>query len=158
MQNDRPLDFPVPVVRPHVRVEASMRIRAPSRHVAAVYGDVRSWPLLFPTISRVRLLREEPERTVVEVEHVEGLVLNVLRWNGPNEAQLDERKKRYDATFINSFEPLGASTRYRVVAHIRLRGAYRVLAPLLRRYVRRQIERLVLEPVKARAEREHPSD
>jgi hypothetical protein len=135
-----------------LHIETSMLVHAPWERVAAIYGDYRSWPQLFPTIHGVKLVREEPGRIEVEVDHDEGIVPNVLTWLGRDTVRLDERKRLYDATFVNSFEAAGGNTRYRVAADIRLRGAYRLLAPLLRGLVRRRIERFVLAPVKARAE------
>lgn len=139
-----------------LEVESSTFVRAPWEEVAAIYADYRSWPDLFPTIDAVRLVKEEPDRVVLEVSHLEGLVPNVLTFLAPGEIRLDERKRRFDGTFVNRFEPVAGGTRYRVTAHIRLKPLYRPLAPLLRGYVRRQIERLVLAPVKERAERAAP--
>jgi hypothetical protein len=43
---------------------------------------------------------------------------------------------------------------------VQLKGAYRLLAPFIRGYVRRQMERLVLRPMKEAMENQgdHPGD
>ena len=133
-------------------MEASMNIHAPWNRVAEIYGDYRNWDTLFPTIHGVKLVDQTPERLELEIDHDEGLVPNTLTWLAPDRVKLDESKKRYDATFINSFEANGDETRYHVTADVRLRGVYRLLKPFVRGLVRRRIKNLVLAPVKARAE------
>ncbi|NVB81991.1 MAG: hypothetical protein HOV81_26655 [Kofleriaceae bacterium] len=135
-----------------LRTKVGVNIRAPWERVADIYGDYQNWQNLFPTIRGVTLLRETDGHVELEIAHDEGRVPNTLTWLAPDRVRLDERKKRYDATFINSFEARGDTTRYNVEAEVRLRGAYRLLRPFIGRLVRRRIEELVLAPVKARAE------
>jgi hypothetical protein len=121
--------------------------------VAALYLDFNHWPQLFPaTIRGVRLVKSEPPRTTLEIDHREGLVPNVLMEVSPERVDLWESKRLYNATFINRFEPVPDGTRYTVSADIALKGAARVLGPLIRGYIRRQIHRYVLEPVCRAAE------
>jgi carbon monoxide dehydrogenase subunit G len=140
-----------------MRVEATTVIDAPWQRVAAIYGDWRAWASLFPTIHGVTLVSEKDGTVVLDIDHDEGHVPNVLTWVAPDRARLEERKHRFDATFVNSFEPAGGGTRYRVEADIRFRGIARLLAPLLRGVVKRRIEKFVLSPVKQQAERESRS-
>ena len=49
---------------------------------------------------------------MVEVDHVEGKVLNILRDVSPTRIDLIEFKRRYDATFVNGFIPEGEGMRY----------------------------------------------
>jgi hypothetical protein len=100
----------------------------------------------------VRLVRREPRRVTVEVDHRQGKVLNVISDLSPDRVALWESKRRYDATFVNSFEPAPAGTRYHVSADVELKGSARWLAPFLHRYIRRQIRRYVLEPMRRAAE------
>jgi hypothetical protein len=121
--------------------------------LAAPAAQVSSWPDLFPTISGVRLVREEGAKLVLEVDHVEGKVVNELLVRPPDELELWERKRRYDAWFHNRFETVpGGGTRFTVRAEIHLKGWARLLQPFLEGYAHRQIERLQLQPVKAEAE------
>jgi hypothetical protein len=137
-----------------VRVREALTIHAAPDRVAALYRDYASWPRVFPaTIRGVRLLGAQAGETRVEVDHrTEGHVLNVIRQQTPTIITLEESKPRYDATFVNRFDPSPEGTRYTVDAVIRFRMPYALLAPLLRGMVRRRIHRFVLEPVRAAAE------
>lgn len=136
-----------------MHVEASTIVAAPAGVVAGVYRDYGRWPAVFPTIGAVRLLREEAGRQVLEVDHrVEGKVVNVLTTRSPDEVELEEWKRAYHARFLNRFEAAAGGTRFTVRGDIRLNGPRRLLAPFLRGYARRLIERFQLLPVKAVAE------
>ena len=135
-----------------LQVEASTMVKAPRETVLGVYADYRSWPRLFPTISGVRLLRREGAKLVLEVDHVEGKVVNELVVRPPDTLELWEEKRRYDARFLNRFEPAPGGTRFTACGEVYLKGWNRLLQPLLRGYVRQQMERLQLQPVRAEAE------
>jgi hypothetical protein len=124
--------------------------------VIALYLDHAHWPRLFPaTIRGVRFLRQAPGEIVVEVAHRdEGPVVNVIRPRPPHVVELEEFKRRFDATFLNRFDDTPEGTRYTVVAEVRLKPPFRVLAPFLRALVRRRVRRYVLEPMRAFAEAE----
>jgi hypothetical protein len=69
-----------------------------------------------------------------------------------------ESKQKFNATFLNEFKAAAnGETDYEITAHVRLKGAYRLLGPFLKAYVRKralaQIRANVLEPLKAAAER-----
>jgi len=131
----------------------SITIRAPQPRVAALYRDYGRWPELFPaTIRGVRPVSAEPRRTILEIEHREGRVTNILTELSPARFDLWESKRLYDATFVNCFEAIPEGTRYTVRADVRLKGVAKVLGPLLRGTIRRQIYRYVLEPVRRAAE------
>ena len=137
------------------RAEASIIIRAAPARVAQLYRDYQRWPQVFPaTIRGVRLVRSEGGRTELEIEHREGKVPNVLTEVGPERIDLWEAKRRYEGTFVNRFHAVPEGTRYTVAANIRLRGAASLLGPLLRGYIRRQLLRYVLAPMRSAAERE----
>jgi hypothetical protein len=127
-------------------------IKAPRQTVLDVYADYQSWPRLFPTISGVRLLRREGPKLVLEVDHVEGKVVNELVVQPPDRLDLWEEKRRYDARFLNRFEHVPDGTRFTVRGEIHLKGWARLLQPCLAGFVRRQMQRLQLQPVKAEAE------
>jgi hypothetical protein len=135
-----------------LHVEVSTTVKAPRQTVLDVYADYASWPRLFPTISGVRLVRREGAKLVLEVDHVAGKVVNELLVRPPDTLELWEEKRRYDARFSNRFENVPGGTRFTVRGDIHLKGWARLLQPLLRGYVRRQIERLQPQPVKAKAE------
>ena len=136
---------------PHA--EASIIIRAPRARVAELYRDYQNWPQLFPaTIRSVRVVRSEESRTDLEIDHREGKVPNVITEVSPERVDLWEAKRRYEAVFVNQFQAVPEGTRYTVVADIRLKGAAKLLGPLLGGYIRRQIVRFVLIPMRLAAE------
>ena len=135
-----------------LHVEASTTIEAPQPRVVEIYQDYRNWPNLFPTIKAVRLVREDSHSKVLEVDHIEGRVINILTIVSPEEVVLEEFKKKYDGKFVNRFEVVPDGTRFTVTADISLKGFYKVLAPFLHDYIRKQITVFVLDPVKKSAE------
>jgi hypothetical protein len=135
-----------------LHVEVTATVKAPRQTVLDVYADYRSWPRVFPTINAVRLLGREGPKLVLEVDHVEGKVINELLVRSPDQLDLWEQKRRYDARFGNRFESLPDGTRFTVRGDIRLKGWARLAQPFLRGYVRRQMRRLQLRPIKAEAE------
>ena len=57
----------------------SEHVNAPADRVQALYRDPGNWAHLFPaTIRGARVVRREGNTTVVEVDHVEGKVVNML--------------------------------------------------------------------------------
>ena len=135
-----------------LHVETSTTIQAPQTRVVEIYKDYRNWPKLFPTIKAVRLVREEPGRKILEIDHEEGQVINILTLVSPEEVELEEFKKNYDGKFTNRFEAVPGGTRFTVAADISLKGCYKLLAPFLDGYIRKQITVFVLDPVKKLAE------
>jgi uncharacterized membrane protein len=135
-----------------LHVEVTTTVKAPRQTVLDVYADYPNWPQLFPTISAVRVLGRHGPKLVLEVDHVEGKVLNELVVRPPDAIDLWEEKRRYNARFSNRFETAPDGTRFTVRGDIYLKGWARLLQPFLRGRVRRQIQRLQLQPVKAEAE------
>jgi hypothetical protein len=134
-------------------ISASATIEAPRDLVYDTLTDVEDWPHVFPTIRAARVTRRDRFRIDVAVEHREGAVANVVTLAGPALVVLDERKRRYDATFLNRLTRLGDDrTCYEVLGCIRLRGWLRVLQPFLGRHARRQLLAFTVEPVKEAAE------
>jgi hypothetical protein len=137
-----------------IEAVVTQHVDAPAERVRALYEDPASWARLFPaTIRGARVLRREGAATFVEVDHVEGKVLNVLREVSPTRVLLEERKRRYDATFTNDFIPEPGGMRYTVAGAVRLKWPYRLLAPFLKPLVRARMRRYVVEPLKRAAER-----
>jgi hypothetical protein len=132
--------------------EVSAVVRAPKQTVSAVYAAYQDWPGLFPTISRVRLISRDGPRLALEVNHVEDTVLNERILRCPDEIDLWEIKRRYDACFRNRFVAIPEGTLFVVTGEIWLKGWARLLRPFLTGYIRRQMRRLQLRPVQARAE------
>jgi Polyketide cyclase / dehydrase and lipid transport len=135
-----------------IHVVVSTTIRASPVQVIAIYRDYQHWSRLFPTIRGVRLLEQNADTMTLEVDHREGRVVNLMTVVSPEEIRLEEFKRFYDAIFLNRFEADATGTRYIVIGDIRLKGAARLLAPFLGEYVRQQMRRFVLEPVKQQAE------
>src|SRR5262245_17410316 len=131
----------------------SEHVDATAVDVRALYGNPENWRMLFPgTIEGARVLRRDDEKTVVEVDHVEGRVTNILRDVSPTRIELRESKRRYDATFLNDFVPEGRGMRYTLTASVSLRWPYRLLEPFMRRLIRARLRRYVVEPLKRAAE------
>jgi hypothetical protein len=116
-----------------LRLEVSTMVKAPRQTVLDVYADYSSWPRLFPTISGVRLLRREGAKLVQELDHVEGTVINKLLVRRPDQLDLWEEKRRYDAWFHNRFETVPGGTRFTVRGDIHLKGWLRPLPAVPRR-------------------------
>lgn len=136
---------------PHV--EASVIIRAPWTRVAQLYRDHQNWPRLFPaTIRGVRLVGTDGSRTELEIDHREGKVPNVMTEVSSQRVDLWEAKRHYEGRFVNRFEAVPEGTRYSVAADITLKGLARLLEPVLGPYIRRQIVRYVLTPMRVVAE------
>jgi len=125
----------------------------PPERAYDVYADYAGWPRVFPTISAVRLVRRAGNSVVLEVDHrSEGKVRNELVLQPKRQLELRESKRRYDARFLNRFDPINSGTRVSVAGDIRLKGLVRLLSPLLGWYVRRLIQRFTLHPIKIAAE------
>lgn len=142
-----------------MHVSDAITIHARPERLISLYLDIAHWPQLFPdTIRGARLLGKKGNETTVEVDHrTAGRVLNIIRRRSATEIELDELKPRYAATFLNRFDPVPEGTRYTVVADIRLRMPYALLAPILMGYVRRMVRRYVLEPMRELAEQGAPA-
>lgn len=138
-----------------VRLAVAAVIDAAPERVKAIFLDFALWPQIFPlTITGTHLVRRTPSMLTVMVDHRhEGQVLNVLTLHEAGVVYLEERKRRYDATFVNRFVPAQAGTRYVVEAEVRFKNAYALLAPLLGGVVRRAICRYTLAPIRAAAEK-----
>ena len=134
-----------------LKVETAITVRAPVTTVRDLYADYAGWPALFPTIKGVRLVDQRGSTAVLDIDHVEGHVINELTVSG-NEIRLWEVKRHYDALFVNQFHAVPEGTGFVVHGEIHLKGAARLLRPVLRHFVRQQMERWQLQPVKAAAE------
>jgi hypothetical protein len=131
----------------------SAHVAAPAERVRALYEDAAAWAVLFPaTIRGARVVRREGAETVVEVDHVEGKVVNVLRDVSSTRVDLEEWKRRYDARFANTFLPEPGGSRYTLAAEVRLKGAWRLLAPFVAPLVRARLRWYVVEPLRRAAE------
>lgn len=143
-----------------IHVHAAIHIEAQPELVAAIYRDVDRWGTTFPaTIEKARVISTNGTRQQVEVTHkTEGIVSNTLIRRSPTQLWLEENKHKFSASFLNEFKAAAnGGTNYEITAHVRPKGAYRLLEPFLKAYVRRraltQIRAYVLEPLKAAAER-----
>jgi hypothetical protein len=135
-----------------MHISVSTQIHAPRDQVFAIYANYSNWPKIFPTIKGVRLVREQDNGKLLEIDHLEGLVPNLLRLRPPDTIEVDEVKRRYTATFLNTFETTPDGTRYTVTGDIHLRRWYKLAAPFVGGYIRRQIANFVLAPIKHAAE------
>jgi hypothetical protein len=106
-----------------IHAVVSEHVNASADRVRALYAEPDNWAHLFPeTIRGARVLRRDENTTMVEVDHVEGRIMNILRHVSPTRIDLSELKRRYEATFANEFIPEGDGMRYRLTASVRLKG------------------------------------
>jgi hypothetical protein len=148
------LQKPMKPVWGSVYVTTFIDINADQREVMKIYCDYSNWSKLFPkTINSAKLIKEEPYVQTVEVDHkFAGKVINVLSFLSPNEVELEEFKKMYDAIFLNRFEDIAGKTRYTIIANVALKGIYKIAAPFAKSIVRKRISNYVLGPMKEFAE------
>ncbi len=135
-----------------LRVRATITVHAPRAIVCAVYTDYPGWAATFSTITGVRLIERRNSTEVLELDHREGRVINELTVTGEGRIELRERKRHYDALFAIRADPTAAGTQLTVSGELIFKRAFRLLQPFLGPYVRRQLLRLQLDPVKRRAE------
>jgi hypothetical protein len=146
-----------------IETEASILIAAPPEQVASVYRNVEKWGDTFPaTIEHAKIIKTGDHWKEIEVAHKqEGCVPNTLFDLSETEIGLKESKHKYNAAFLNQFEPApNGGTRYIIHGYIYLKGIYKVLKPFLTGYVRRQslksMQAYVLDPLKNAAEKKAP--
>src|SRR5215471_1781863 len=97
-----------------IRAVVSEHVNASAERVRALYEDPSNWARIFPaTIRGARVVRRQGDTTVIEVDHVEGRVTNILRAVSSTRIDLAEIKRRYEATFANEFIGEGDGMRYR---------------------------------------------
>jgi hypothetical protein len=142
-----------------IQAEADIDIAAAPEQVAAVYRNVQDWDKTFPaTIECAQITQSGDHWKEIEVTHKqEGCVPNRLIDLSATEIGLEESKKKFNATFVNRFEPANdGGTHYVIRGYFCLKGIYRVLRPFLVGYVRRlalrQMNTYVLRPLKTAAE------
>jgi hypothetical protein len=134
--------------------ELSIDINAPASRAIEVYLDYGNWHKLFPlTIQAVKFISKENNVLTVEVNHkTEGFVINIITVLSDHEIKLEEFKPKYNAIFINRFEAVNEGTLYTVIAHVSLKGIYKIASPFIKALVKNRIRKFVLEPMKSYAE------
>lgn len=142
-----------------IQTTASIHIAAPPERVASIYRDVDKWDETFPlTIACAEVIKTGDNWKEIEVTHKqEGCVSNTLIDLSETEIGLQESKHKFDASFLNRFEPADGGTRYVIRSYVSPKGIYKILKPFLIGYVHRQalkqMRNYVLEPLKIAAER-----
>src|SRR5262245_11644872 len=135
------------------RSRARAEANASAERVRALYEDPSNWARIFPaTIRGARVARRQGDTTVIEVDHVEGRVTNILRAVSSTRIDLAEIKRRYEATFANEFIGEGDGMRYQLTASVCLKWPYRLVAPFVKPLVLARMRRYVVDPLKAAAE------
>lgn len=142
----------------HVAVAADEWIAAPPKLVYRSYCDFGRWPEIFDCIFDAQFVGMRGNQMVLSILHMKsGLVENRLRAGPGFQAELEEEKDCYRASFRNQFIPQRDGTLYRVEALVRLRGLCRLallLPPPLRTAVAaRKVRRQLLLPMKTYAEK-----
>lgn len=131
-----------------IEAVVSEHVNAPADRVRALYRDTGNWARLFPaTIRGARVVRKEGNTTMVEVDHVEGKVVNILRDTSSKHTDLREFTRHYDATLVNEFIPEREGMRYTLTASVRLKWPYRLAAPFVKPLVLARMRRYVVEPL-----------
>jgi hypothetical protein len=136
-----------------VHAEVSTCIQADPWKACGLLADPAKWPEIFPrTIRSVQLLRREGVFLEIEVRQRDGLAVHRMRILSPEELELEERTKRYDARFICRFGPDHGGTRLSLVAEIELKRPFGLRRLLPKPFVVHQIKRHVMKPLKTYAE------
>ena len=137
-----------------LHVESSINIDAPPSLVMGRYMDYDNWHKLFPlTIRATRYIKEQNGVLTVEVDHKKaGFVINILTVLSNEEIKLEEFKPKYNAIFINRFQPTAEGTRYTIVANVSLKGIYKIATPFIKSIVKNRIMKFALEPMKKKSE------
>jgi hypothetical protein len=137
-----------------MHVTMAVDVDAPASLAYQVLADPARWPEVFPAIHATEVLGQDGGTVGVLVHHDEGEVRNWLTLVPPSRIDLRERKRRYDAAFVNRFNDTGGGrSRIVVEADLRFRAPWAVLlAPLVRPYARRRMRALTLLPLKRAAE------
>ena len=134
-------------------------MRAPAEAVQGLFADYQRWPEIFPMVAAVRLISMQPGTLVVMVRHRRyGEVINRLTDPGDATLVLEEEKPTHDAHFVNQFAPAPGGARVTVVMDVRLKGARSLAAAFIGPYMRHQMRRLTLEPLRRAAELEAQVD
>lgn len=143
-----------------IETETAIDIAAPPEYVASLYRDVGKWGETFAaTIEKAKVIKTGENWAEIEVDHKqEGWVSNTLFDLSPTEIGLQESKHKFNASFVNKFEPAsGGGTHYIIHAYISPKGIYKFIKPFLKDYVRRQslksMKNYVLAPLKSAAEK-----
>src|SRR5262245_39557488 len=121
-----------------IQARAAIDIAAPPRHVAAIYRTVEKWAETFPaTIQRAQVYETGDNWQQIMVAHrTEGYVPNTLIFLSDTEIGLEEKRKIFNASFLNQFEPAAdCNTHYVLTAYIDLKGIYKALQPFIKGYV-----------------------
>jgi hypothetical protein len=123
--------------------------------VVSVFTDYSSWGETFPaTIKSAQLLDDRGDRELVEVHHKRhGPILNVIQKIGPNRIALEEYKPRYEAIFLMTVRPAPLGSSVTLDLELRAKGPGVWLLPFVAPFVRRQVIRLFLQPLKLACER-----
>lgn len=133
-----------------VQAKVSLTVQAPREELVHMYLDYERWTQRFPeTFRDVRLLRQDADRILVQVDHGDGPALGTIKRISEYEIELAEREPRYSVKVFNRFERVGDATRCVIIMDLRLKGAYALIAPILSPVVRRRIERIFVDPVKS---------
>ncbi len=129
-----------------------MTVPVSRERLVQLYLDYSEWSRRFPAIRDVQLIREEENRTVIQVDHGDGPLLGSIKRLSDYEIELGEHQTRFDVRVLNRFERVGDSTKCVIRSDVRLKGPYALLAPFLGGVVRRRLQRLLIEPILAAAE------
>lgn len=140
-----------------LRLIVSLTVAAPPELLYNLLMDYKNWNNIFPsTIQQTELIAEENGGKTIRVLHKkEGHVVNWLHMLEPGVIRLDESKPRYNASFINYFDPVKHGSNYTVVASIQLKGIFRFVAPFIKGLVRKRIYQFTLLPMKKAAEKKN---
>lgn len=149
--------IPVHCVLIMLRTVSSIIIAVDPLLVKKQYLDYVNWPQLFPlTIRRAKLIREQNGSLTVEVDHrYEGKVINVINILSNDEVRLREFKPKFNAVFINHFQPIPAGTLYTITANVWLKGIFKLAGPFVHGLVRKRMQNYVLFPMKKYTESHH---
>jgi hypothetical protein len=132
-------------------VVAATTVSAPPATVCDVYAEYRSWPRLFPTINGGGCCAARGRRLSWRSAISRARSLTSC-WSGLPMRSPCGRFTAASTRCSSTVSRPSPGARFTVTGEIHLNGAARLLQPFLPGYVRKRMERLRLQPVKAEAE------
>lgn len=139
--------------RAMINVEVSETIRAPRDEVFSLVAGYEDWPRTYPHIKSVRPLGQKYGEIVLELDTVVGGIVTIVqRTRKSDKIVQDLKNHKVYGKNIYTFETLLDGTRVTLAFSLSLKSFFRPLAPFVKGYIRKQLQSLVLLPLKNTAE------
>ncbi len=136
--------------REMIHIEVSDVIQAPRDKVFEVNANYQNWTNIFPDMKSVRLIREEGEKTILEVDDIaEGVVKLTQRTFLPDRIEREINRHSLDGKATYTFEILSDnSSRMNLSFDVSLKGKYRLGSLFAKGIIIKRLKEFIFEPVK----------